>query len=293
MDKVFCMNDVIGSGLKANLHFINPCNAHCRGCFATSFAGDTRLMSLDKIKTVILNLGSCGVNFFNIAGGEPTLHPALHETLKFICECGFKASIITNGFKLSDELIAANAPYLDTIGVSIDSFDEATSLALGRYTGSPAHPRFFGYNELASLNDMLKGSAVKLKVNTVVSRLNCSEVMADRMNNLDICRWKIIKLSAYQDSIHSNLDMVPSDEEYQKFIEANPFHAMVIEKNMTNTYLVVDPDGNLLDNSAAASNPDSPYRSVGNLLYENASEVLRRFLSIFNLNAYRQRYSAA
>lgn len=293
MFKLISMNNVIGAGLKANLHFINPCNAHCKGCFATSFVGETKLMSIDKIKTVVLNLGNSGVTYFNIAGGEPTLHPKLHETLKFISECGFKASLITNGFKLTQRFIDDNASYLDTIGISVDSFDTNTSFKLGRYTGSKLNPKFFGFDELKKIDFLLRGTGVKLKVNTVISKLNCSEKMTDKMTELDVCRWKIIKMTPYQDQFHSNLDLIPSDEEYEHFIVSNPFPNQVLEKDMSNAYLVVDPDGNLIDNRMSGTACKNPYRSFGNFLTESASEVLKRFLPAFNVEAYRNRYVQA
>ncbi len=290
MDKNVYFKSGIGTGLKANLHFIHSCNARCRGCFSTTFAGEAKYMPLEQVKAVVLNLGASGIRYFNIAGGEPTLHPQLHESLQFINSLGYKASIITNGFRLSRRFIEENGEYLDTIGVSIDSFDKDTSYLLGRDTGSKVNPRFFVEAELQELSENLKGTGIKLKVNTVVSRLNYKEQMADKVSKAGVARWKIIKMSPYSDEKHSNFELIPTVEEYSCFAERNVMENRVLEQDMTNTYLVVDPDGNLLDNRKSGEKGSSPYSIVGNLLHETASEVLRRYFSIFKREIYNQRY---
>ena len=281
---------VKASELKANLHFIDACNAHCRGCFATEFPGENHMMSVENAHKTIINLFAAGVTQFNLAGGEPTIHPHFTEICRFICELGGKVSVITNGSRLNEAFLEKVGPYLDTIGLSIDSFDRETSYRLGRFIGSPRNPKFFGFDELKALLHVIRKYSIRLKVNTVISNVNFEEKMSEKISELNVDRWKIIKMSPYNVGGHSNLDLVPSDEEYQHFIQNNLYRHSVIESDMKNSYLVIDPNGNLLDNSNTAAEKDSGYRIIGNFIMETASMVLKRYFNVFNVNAYRERY---
>ena len=278
------------SELKANLHFIDACNAHCRGCFATEFPGENHMMSVEKAHKTIINLFAAGVTQFNLAGGEPTIHPHFTDICRFICELGGKVSVITNGSRLNQQFLDKVGPYLDTIGLSIDSFDRETSYRLGRFIGSPRNPKFFGFDELKALLPVIRKYSIRLKVNTVISNVNFEEKMSEKISELNVDRWKIIKMSPYNVGGHSNLDLVPTEEEYQHFIQNNLYRHSVIESDMKNSYLVIDPNGNLLDNSNTAAEKDSGYRIIGNFIMETASMVLKRYFNVFNLNAYRERY---
>ena len=278
------------SELKANLHFIDACNAHCRGCFATEFPGENHMMSVENAHKTIINLFAAGVTQFNLAGGEPTIHPHFTDICRFICELGGKVSVITNGSRLNEAFLEKVGPYLDTIGLSIDSFDRETSYRLGRFIGSPRNPKFFGFDELKDLLPVIRKYSIRLKVNTVISNVNFEEKMSEKISELNVDRWKIIKMSPYNVGGHSNLDLVPSDEEYQLFIQNNLYRHSVIESDMKNSYLVIDPNGNLLDNSNTAAEKDSGYRIIGNFIMETASMVLKRYFNVFNVNAYRERY---
>ena len=281
---------VNASELKVNLHFIDACNAHCRGCFATEFPGEDHFMSLENAHKTIINLCAAGVARFNLAGGEPTIHPHFAEICKFIHDRGCSVSVITNGSRLSAEFLDRVGPYLETIGLSIDSFDYDTSVRLGRFTGSARNPKYFGFNELSALVPKIRSYGINLKINTVISNQNCEEIMADRIRELGVDRWKIIKMSPYHVGGHSNLDLIPTEEEYQHFVERNSYEHSVIETDMKTTYLVIDPNGNLLDNSNTAAEENSGYRVVGSFLRENAVQILKRYFAIFNLTAYRERY---
>ena len=280
----------IGRTFKANIHVLAVCNSSCKQCFVTSFPGTTRIMSLKDCKSVILNLFMSGVKYFNIAGGEPCLFHELHEILKFIHSLGCNASIITNGSKLNAEFIKKNGPYIHTLGISVDSFDNETNLKSGRFTGSPSSPKIFGFKALKEIREILKDNNILLKINTVVGKLNFKEKMSEKISLLEIDRWKILKMYAFKDCNHSNYELLPTEEEFNYFVENNPYSKTVVEHSMKNSYIMIDPDGNLLDNANSASGGFNPYHIVGNLITENANEVLARYLKVFNIDLYQKRY---
>ena len=281
---------VRASDLKANLHFIEACNAHCRGCFATEFPGEDHFMSVENAHKTIINLFAAGICQFNLAGGEPTMHPYFAEICQYIHDLGGKVSVITNGSRLSAKLLEKVGPYLDTLGLSIDSFDPEVSIKLGRYTGSSRNPKYFGFNELYALLPAIRSYGIKIKVNTVISNLNFDEAMSDKISLLGVDRWKIIRMSPYSVGEHSNFELLPTDEEYRHFVKHNPYAHSVIESDMKNSYLVIDPNGNLLDNSNTAAEENSGYKIIGNFIKETAAQVLNRYFRIFNFSAYKERY---
>ena len=93
------------------LQTINACNQHCKGC---SFGGYTEAklngyyMSKEDHFTVINKLVSMGVRAFEFAGGgEPTLFPWLVDLMYYLYERNCSVGLITNGVRLTDEIIAA------------------------------------------------------------------------------------------------------------------------------------------------------------------------------------------
>ncbi|CAJ2511961.1 Uu.00g075860.m01.CDS01 [Anthostomella pinea] len=83
-------------------------------------------------------LKEAGMLKINFAGGEPFLYP---DKLAMLCrfykeDLGLESvSIITNGTKVTRSWIEKHGRWVDMLGVSCDSFDEATNTAIGRGTG--------------------------------------------------------------------------------------------------------------------------------------------------------------
>ena len=83
-------------------------------------------------------LKDAGMRKINFAGGEPFLYP---KKLAMLCRFAKvnlqleSVSIITNGTKATEKWMRENSEYIDILGVSCDSFDEATNIQIGRGTG--------------------------------------------------------------------------------------------------------------------------------------------------------------
>lgn len=266
---------------KVNLHILERCNFHCVGCFAHFKSKGTK--GFDFWVQVLDNLKSSNmVSAVNFAGGEPLLHEKLSKLIKYSKKLEFKVSVITNGFYVNQKWLDENAGYLDCLGFSLDSLDEGTSIALGRCTRAK---EVFGADRLAKVCEYIRanGFKTKIKINTVVSRKNYREKFVHKIADLEIDRWKILKLKVFDNGKHCNSMLAINDEEFEYFVQNNQYKNAVVEKSMVNSYLMVDANGNLVDNS------NYDYKVVGSAFDESFEELYSRYEG-FDSKLYAERY---
>ena len=122
-----------------------------------------------------------------------------------------------------------------------------------------------------------------INLNTVVNRLNYNEKFTNKIKNLDISRWKIMKLKVFDNGKFNNRDLSINNEQFNYFLENNPHKNAVAESSMVNSYLMVDANGNLVDNAS------DNYKTIGNV-YAEKFETLYKKYNIFNHNLYAERY---
>lgn len=145
------------------------CNSKCLQCNYWSkehFA--SKELSLEEIKRIFTDLYNFGVRYVFLAGGEPLLRQDIDEVIKFMDVKGFKIVLSTNGILLNEERIKklAGCKNLQVV-FSLDSVHDK-NYALIR-----------GVNSLPKLKEniaLTKKYFGAVKVNTVVSELNFSEV---------------------------------------------------------------------------------------------------------------------
>lgn len=263
---------------KVNLHLLQACNFNCKGCFAHFDKG--HLLTADEWKCIIDNLKSSKlVNSVNFAGGEPLLYPQLNTLIKYAKQNNLQTSIITNGSFMDDTWIKQNAPYLDMVGFSIDSFNKFTSIKLGRCDNKY---RVFGKEAFTKVYQQLRNYDLKIKINTVISKFNYHEQFSQNLSDLKIDRWKILRMKAFNNGIFDNRSMLISDEEFNHYVNNNPYPNRIVESSMVNSYFIVDANGNLLDNTNDA------YKKIGNLLREPFADIMKRYE--FDKNLYNDRY---
>lgn len=80
------------------------CNHRCFFCPCgekselPAFAEKEQLMH-----AIDIGIQNQGIDHITLSGGEPTLHPAFHDILKYCVEQGLRVSILSNGDSLADE----------------------------------------------------------------------------------------------------------------------------------------------------------------------------------------------
>ena len=232
------------------------------------------------------------IDEINIAGGEPFCHPQLDKIIHMIHENNLRCSIISNGSLLSTDWIKRNISKLTTFGFSIDSIQPETMRKIGRCS---KNEQTLNIEDICSYVNLMRkeNPLIKIKVNSVLSKLT-DKTLPHKFfrNKLKVDRWKILRAKTFSKNSFSNKDIVLMDDEWQEILVNNNiinennktnFPYIVIEESLISSYFIVDPEGNLLDNSK-----NENYVPVGNLLTKPLKEILRKLN--FNYNLYNKRY---
>ena len=236
----------------------------------------------------------------NIAGGEPTLSPLLLILVKYIWERGLKVSLIHNGsgpYELYEEI----APYLTTCGFSIDSADPDLQRRMGRCFKDD---QVITAGEYERKFEILRNvnPEIRIKVNTVVNRVNLEDDLSEQLANWKVDRWKFLRCMPFSDGVHDNEHMVITDEEYTDYmtrllskfgIRYDPEQCIyqignttiVAERSLAGGYIMVDSNGCLVDDTKNTS-----YTKVADLRKDDFREALERLT--FYDDLYQSRYTS-
>jgi len=233
----------------ANWHLTDRCNYSCRFCFMKKLPG--RETDLPGGRKVIDSLHEMGITKLNFVGGEPLLHPHLRNFAALAKDCGMTTSVVTNASMLTDQRILELKPSVDWIGVSVDSGLEEVEATLGR-----GHGKHVG-NAVRACRS-IKREGIKLKVNTVVTKLNFDEDMRPLIAQLQPLRWKVFQMLviAGQNEEHQTM-LAPSEIEFETFkrinreiaLESGQAPTFESSEEMVDSYLILAPDGSVIRNS--------------------------------------------
>ncbi len=201
-------------------------------------------------------------------GGEPTLCPWLPELVRLSKSLGATTMLVSNGTRLTESLLDKLQGCLDWVGLSIDSINPETNIAIGRKRGvqtlSAKH-----YLDAAA---RIRERGVRLKLNTVVTALNAAEDLSGFVRELQPERWKMFQVLAVDGQNNGSVEpLLVSAEQFSSFvgrhIEAlrDTSVAVVGESNtlMTGSYAMVDPAGRFFDNASGRHKYSSPLLKVG------------------------------
>lgn len=253
------------SELVVNWHFTEACNYKCRYCYAKWNGNEKELLhDWERTKKLLDELASffapenttnplrqsltwSGIRL-NLAGGEPLLYPdAALRTLDYARSLGMNTSIITNGSRLTAELVAQLASLVSMIGISIDSADSQANKEIGRIDGRGV---LMDTQELAVFLNRARevNPALKIKVNTVVNALNAHENLGNVVAALSPNRWKVFRMLPVVTD-----DLAVTSEVFEAFVARHERHVdvMCVEGNddMSESYLMIDPLGRFFQNT--------------------------------------------
>lgn len=235
--------------LVINWHLTEVCNYRCQYCYAAwSDSTDPRelIHSPERTAALLSEL----YRFFqpgkrtnplasrmiwstvrlNLAGGEPLLHASkLHAIVSQARALGFEVSLISNGGHLDHELLDRLAPQLSWLGISIDSACPATNRAIGRVD---RRDRLLDLDNLASslANARQANPGLRLKLNTVVNRLNHGEDLGPLIRRFAPDKWKVLRMLPVVSQ-----DLVVSDSQFAAFVARHRASAMSSAPRTTGT----------------------------------------------------------
>lgn len=254
--------------LVINWHLTEACNYRCKYCYAAWEASTCRreLIHNPNLAATLLselyhffrpgndlnplaNRLTWGSVRLNLAGGEPLLHAS---KLPFIIDqarsLGFEVSLISNGSELDDELLDTLTPQLTWLGISIDSSNSETNRAIGRVD---RRNQLLNQSELATKLAIARqhNSALRIKLNTVVNRINHEEDFSSLIQCFDPEKWKVLRMLPVVNS-----DMAVSDHEFDGFVARHLTFSRILSvennEDMHDSYLMIDPYGRFFQNSS-------------------------------------------
>lgn len=268
-------NDIGSNPIPAINIFVTPyCNMRCRFCFG-KFEAEMSYSSKEYRElqfAVIQASADAGIEKVTFVGGEPLLYKWLKDEIAFAHGLGLCTCVVTNGYLVSEEWVQEVSPYLDWIGVSIDSVIPETNLISGRAVNGLA----LGEHDYRKRIEWVHKAGIKLKINTTVSRWNYGEDMTGFLRWASPDRVKMfqaLQINGVND-FESQSFAVP-DQVFHEYVERHISGGInVISEtaaDMKGSYLMVSPDGCFFENMHGNYKFSQPIQEVG---YDTAlSEV--------------------
>ncbi|MDO9018020.1 MAG: viperin family antiviral radical SAM protein [Deltaproteobacteria bacterium] len=248
--------------ISINFHLYKPCDSRCTFCFAT-FRDVEGQLDPDDARRLLDRLRAAGGEKLTFAGGEPTLHPHLGALVDHAKALGFTTSVVTSGSRL-DALLDGHASSIDWVALSIDSAVERVQRSLGRGRGDHVA-------RVRVLASRCRNEGVRLKVNTVVTALNCDEEMGDLLRELRPERWKVFQVLRVEGQNDGRVEplLIPR-EHFVAFVERHASLGssgieVVAEDNdaMEDSYVMIDPRGRFYGNHGGRHQVSDPILGVG------------------------------
>jgi radical S-adenosyl methionine domain-containing protein 2 len=245
-----------------NFHLYKPCDSRCPFCFATFRDVDGHL-TFDDARRLLDRLREAGGEKITFAGGEPTLHPHLGSLAEHAKSLGFVTSLVTSGSRL-DAFLDRHAHSIDWVALSIDSAVERVQRSLGRGRGDHV-------SRVRALAARCHGERVRLKLNTVVTALNCEEDMGVLVRELRPERWKVFQVLRVEGQNDGRVEplLIPHAR-FVAFVErhgslASAGIVVVAEDNdaMEDSYVMIDPLGCFYGNHEGRHRVSAPILEVG------------------------------
>lgn len=232
-----------------NWHINSKCNYRCKFCYMKNL--DLGFTEILKAKDILEKLTSLGMEKVNFVGGEPLLYPLINDIIRVAKEMGFIVCITTNGSLLNEKSIKCIAPYVDWIGISIDSINECIEKELGRGFGNHI-------KHAVAISDIIHEHGIHLKINSTVTKLSYMEDMRLLIARLNPYRWKsfqILHIRGQNDEYFPRLSI--TGKEFEQFISRNQDIVLnggaqpVFEScdDMVDSYFMISPSGNVILNT--------------------------------------------
>lgn len=245
-----------------NWHITQRCNYHCKFCFSKSL--DQEITNITAVESVFRYLSGAGIEKINFVGGEPILHPLFFEMTKLAKAMGFVVSVVSNGYYLNRDVVWQLKPFVDWIGLSVDSANETVETALGRGNGNHIE-------HIIELAYLIHQAGIMLKINTTITRLNWNEDMKPLLKRLKPERWKVFQvlhIKGQNDLFFRDLSITDEQFTYFKSINQGIEGVMTVFENntqMIDSYFMLSPSGLSMSNREGTNRMMVPLERISNL----------------------------
>ena len=259
-----------------NLFVNSRCNYHCKHCYATFQDLGTKLPALTEADALaIIRLIAeeprpehIIARKITLVGGEPTLCPSLPKLVAHAKSLGLVTAVITNGLTATPRYLEQFAGNLDWVGLSIDGLTAETNRNIGRATTSGRYLDQAGYlDRVGWINDI----GAQLKINTVVSKLNCQADFTDFIHAAKPIRWKLLQVTPVIGQNDQTIKLLEIDRAtFNQFADRhtglNAAGIIVVAEpveTIRGSYAMISPDGRFFDSSTNQHNYSRRILEVG------------------------------
>ncbi|MCW2313713.1 viperin family antiviral radical SAM protein [Rhodoferax antarcticus] len=290
--------------LVINWHITEVCNYNCLYCFAKwdqklqprellhDESGTNRLLedlyrffSPKNLTNPLRESQSWGRVRLNIAGGEPLLYAGRVLAIATAAKkLGFEVSVITNGSRLTQELVTKLSPMLSILGISIDALDTGDNWNIGRVDHRGRGLQLDVLEQVIATAKALNPE-LSLKVNTVVNSANHKRDLSAVIERLQPEKWKVLRVLPVLTD-----ELTITQSQFDGFVQRHQHFAEVMHpednSDMMESYIMVDPLGRFYQNALESG-------SQGHLYSQAILDVGSRaaFASLpFNTGRYQSRY---
>lgn len=235
--------------INVSWHLWPECNLKCTYCYATFRDIQTKLPEAKAI-AVLDRLRAAGTEKVTFVGGEPLLCPHIVALVRHAKAIGLVTMLVTNGSRLVGELREQLVPHLDWVSLSIDASDPIIMESMGR-----GNRKFLEFC-LRCWEDLVPVPHLRLKVNTVVTRINLDDDMRPLIRKLRPKRWKVFQVLPVQGQNDGVVEpLLITNEEFRRYVDRH--RELDVEgigpvaednKDLTGTYLMLDALGRFFSN---------------------------------------------
>jgi radical S-adenosyl methionine domain-containing protein 2 len=239
-----------------NLHLTKSCDMQCKHCFS-DFSEISNVVDYDAAKAIVNEVSKMRMfKKINFSGGEPTLFKNMPKIVELAKKNGLETSMVSNGFNLITKpgLFNAFVGSLDLLALSIDGFDQNINFKIGRHVKKTTLSLY----DYILLSQKCIENKIRIKINTVVTKINYDQILINDIFKLKPIRWKIIRMLPVKLQNDNANEILPSDSEFNNFIKINDkllshghdSFEIVVEENedVTGSYIMISPDGRFFNN---------------------------------------------
>jgi radical SAM protein with 4Fe4S-binding SPASM domain len=155
------------------IEITSACNLNCKICLSNS--KKQFFVPFSKIKEIVDEAKSLGIEAVRVTGGEPLMHKDIIPILEYIKSKGLYSILNTNAILLNEKVIEALEHYLDNILVSLQGYNSSTEERLTK-------GGIFFKKKLKILAKLARSKISMVRTGTIISRI--------LINNLD--KYKLI-----------------------------------------------------------------------------------------------------
>lgn len=264
-----------------NIHSLIPCNLKCGYCYAGFASAKRSRIPQPELHEILRQISKVPLldgarrRKVTFAGGEPLLSSTIVQDIAYASRIGLVTSLVTNGTLLTESMLDDLSSVLDWLTISIDSLDPETNRKIGRAHGrfQPSESRYL------ELIDHARSVGIRVKINTVVSRMNEEEDFRSFIRRSKPLRWKVFQVTRIEGENGCGFGKWDlSDAAFERFVSRHDSDekegVVLVPESQTDiygSYAMIGPNGCFFDNSKGVYRYSQPIAEVG--IEEAFSEI--------------------